>query len=445
MVRFFAPILLVLVAGVPEYVAGAPAWTCVSAGYLNDPGGICPSGARCTGIMLAGQKCVCAAGMHWDVNHCAVDAATCVVGQFTFDSQCCGSAPASYFWSGPGTGCGAMSGPAWGACGATATACDAGTFGTASQRCCGCPINPSAEWSSMTAAQQAECASPSPSPTPSPTPTPACSFSWADHQCGTGGSIGPSAMPSPVPPGTTWDKLMNPMAACCWNGWCESAVDPTTCKMDCVAAKPGKDFMEFYNAGGPLGGVPSPRPEEDAGVLYPNRLFLLDTQGVPYNGFYDQHGKRCKYSDAAGAAKKLTGGEQLDLFDAAIAANKPPTTGATRVSADCCNVMILGFERTCPMNNPSDGTKWRASPPESVVTRCTAAATMKVHFLLVDLCDPTNKKRARFHGVTSANGIKNSDFMRVDNLDLQMIIQKTYGNKCPAHMTKLPDGTCQIN
>lgn len=269
----------------------------------------------------------------------------------------------------------------------------------------------------------------------------------ADHQCGTAGSA-PSMMPSPVPTGvTSFSQLQNPMAACCWNGWCQST-DPASCKLDCIQAAPGADFLEFYNAGGPLANPPvmAIRVDEDAGVKYPNRLFLLDRFGTPYNGFYNSKGARCKYRNATTNAQiLLTAPEQMKLFDDAIIASKAPP----EVDQDCCSVMIFALERTCPTANPVSNPAQilTVSPPSSTVTRCTAAASLRAHFLLFDVCDPTKKKRARFHGVTSLDAATNADIFKTTPIDMQKIIEGTFpAGTCPLEGFRMdPGNICVIN
>lgn len=285
-------------------------------------------------------------------------------------------------------------------------------------------------------------ASPTPSSAPSPVPVPA--IVPIDHQCGGGATT--SIMPSPVPSTvTSFSQLMNPMAACCWNGWCQST-NPASCKLDCIQAVPGNDFLAFYNAGGPLANPPvaTARVDEDAGVLYPNRLFLLDRFGTPYNGFYNSKGARCKYRTPGSSTQLLLKApEQMKLFDDAILANKPPP----EVDADCCNVMIFALERTCPTANPTSTTQiLTVSPPSSTVTRCTAAASLRAHFFLYDICDPTKKKRARFHGVTSLEAATNVDIFKTQPIDMQKIIRGTFpAGTCPEGFKAGSGDTCVIN
>lgn len=282
-------------------------------------------------------------------------------------------------------------------------------------------------------------------PSPVPSPTAAAAFSAPDHQCGTAGSVS-SMMPTPAPTGvSSFSQLMNPMAACCWNGWCQST-NPASCKLDCIQAIPGADFLPFYNAGGPLATPPVPlaRVDEDAGVTYPNRLFLLDRYGVPLNGFYNSKGGRCNYRNPGSTTQLLlTAPQQMDLFDTAITDGKPPSV----VDPDCCNVLIFALERRCPTANPTSTTQvLTISPPSSTVTRCTAASSLRAHFSLYDVCDPTMKKRTRFRGVTSLTNAANADIFKTEAIDMQTIIRATFPpGTCPEGFRNDPGNICVIN
>lgn len=292
------------------------------------------------------------------------------------------------------------------------------------------------------------CGCPPPGPAPVVPVVPACKFmNWSQHQCGTAG-FAPSKFPSALPSGspTAFSQLMNPMVACCWNGWCQAG-DPASCKMDCTQGVPGTDFLKFYNEGGPraIPPVPAARADQDAGVLYPNRLFMVD-RGVPVNGFYNSKGARCSYRDpVTKVAVPKTAPEQMAFFDEALDSGKP----STFVDPDCCSLMILAFERRCPTQNPKNGTRWTAfpgaGPYDSTVTRCTAAASMRTHFYMVDVCNPNVKKRALFHAVTSFQGADGKDKFKVDPINLQVIIQKTYPGACPGGFKDVGGGLCEID
>lgn len=200
---------------------------------------------------------------------------------------------------------------------------------------------------------------------------------------------------------------------------------------------PGDDAVEFYNA------EPRPNVDTNANVAYPNRLFLLDRFGVPYNGFYNSKGARCSYrSPGTTTPLLLTAPAQMQLFDDAIRDSKPPA----QVDPDCCNLTIFALERTCPLVNPSNGKIFTVSPPDSTVTRCTAAESLRGHFLLYDICDPTKKKRARFHGVTSLEYAPNTDVIKTEPIDLQKIIQGTFPpGTCPEGFVMDPGNICRIN
>lgn len=304
---------------------------------------------------------------------------------------------------------------------------------------CACS-DPAAVWDGTS------CVGGTSSPSPSPSPTSAPAFDPLANRCGTHAGY-PSSMPSPAPSGmpSSFDQLMNPMAACCWNGWAQ-ANDPASSKMDCIERRvtTGEDFLKFYYEGGPRGtpAVPTPEQVTYAGVSYPNQLFMLNSVGsAPVNGFYNAKGERCGYNTGTKTAPA-----QMALFDAALDAGSPPAD----VKPNCCNLILLGLERACPDRDPSTGQHWRAGPPESAVTRCTAASEMKVHFALFDLCNPVDKKRARFHGVTSIGGITNTDNFPVAPLELDVLIKKSFPSSvpspapCPTGFIKNSAGKCEI-
>jgi hypothetical protein len=86
--------------------------------------------------------------------------ASCVTGQFTVASTCCG-ANSTWYWSQPGTGCAETQGATWTICnGGPSGGCDQYNAGQAQNECCSCPTPNSYDWSRLTAMQQLECGGP---------------------------------------------------------------------------------------------------------------------------------------------------------------------------------------------------------------------------------------------------------------------------------------------
>jgi hypothetical protein len=153
------------------------------------------------------------------------------------------------------------------------------------------------------------------------TPIPSGGVGWDTHQCGAGGANCADSEVPPFPPpapGTVFANLTNKMAACCGRGWVENPNEAQ--KMDCVesvappaTSPPTKTFLTFYMEGN------APDDLLTAGLTYPNQLFLLDSTGLPLNGFYTQSGVRCGYRDIVTKAPlQLSAQDQLGLFRTAI-------------------------------------------------------------------------------------------------------------------------------
>jgi hypothetical protein len=141
-----------------------------------------------------------------------------------------------------------------------------------------------------------------------------------------------------------------------------------------------------------------------AGLTYPNQLFLLDSTGLPLNGFYTQSGVRCGYRDIVTKAPlQLSAQDQLGLFRTAIGNLRVPLGAApAEVDPMCCNMVIFGLERTCPVNNFVGAVQ--VATTDGVTRRCTAAKQMKIDMAVVDLCDPALVKRERFRIATTWSG-----------------------------------------
>lgn len=282
--------------------------------------------------------------------------------------------------------------------------------------------------------------SPSPAPSPTPTPTP----TWADHQCGTAG-MAASDIPVNAPSGTPFGQLANPVAACCALGWAQGAPGNSSYKMDCIDSGPTSDFLAFYNY---VGGD----ADRDAGITRPNRFFATVAGGASLPGFYSSKGARCPYLDPVTLApKNLTINQQYALFDDAIANGSIPTTSSVaKIGPDCHNLVLLALERRCPGTNPTvpAGRIWRAENPYSTVTRCTAAATMRTHFYVLDLSDSKIKKRGKFHAVSSLQNDPDADVFSTENIPYQKIIPQVFTltpGACPEGFTANAADECVIN
>lgn len=237
---------------------------------------------------------------------------------------------------------------------------------------------------------------------------------WNMHRCGKGNghcaeSIIPPAAPvgsaSPLPPVTDFTDIYNKMPACCGMGWGENADGAQ--KFDCLeavapAAPTYETFLAFYNKGS------EGHFRTDAGVVYPNRMFVVGKDGIPLNGFYEPSGRRCFYRNPTTKEKvRLSAADQMALFDAALLANKPPVgTSPAEVDPSCCNLVIFALERKCPENDVIGGIQVALDDTVAGVTyrRCTAAKEMKLNFAVIDLCDQTLVGRARFRTATSYRG-----------------------------------------
>jgi len=288
------------------------------------------------------------------------------------------------------------------------------------------------------------------------TAAPPPAFDPLAHRCGNAAGYQVSATPAQLATAGAADfsNLQNPMALCCLIGWAQAA-KPATSNMDCIERRVngGEDFLAFYNEGGPKGtpSVAIADPDKYADVLYPNRLFMVEPlTGVPVNGFYNAKGERCNYR-TAGAVVLKTSVEQMTLFDSALVAGAPPAD----VLPSCCNLVVLGLERVCPAANPgSTAQDWVAQPPRSTVTRCTAAAEMKIHYALFDLCDPTAKQRPRFHNVVSIPALGESftamgkNYFPVTPVGLDALQKMNIPSPTPGGCLtgfKLVNGKCEID
>ncbi len=263
----------------------------------------------------------------------------------------------------------------------------------------------------------------------------------ADHRCGTAG-MSPSAVPANAPAGTTFPDLANPVAACCTLGWAQGAI-PTdsSYKLDCIEAVPSADFLSFYNYSGG-------NPDVDAGVSRPNRFFGTVAGGSPLPGFYDQRGMRCPYLDPGTRAPiSLTVTQQFDLFDQAIAARTIPNASpVARLGDECTNLVLLALERRCPVDNPSNGRIWRTAPPDSTGVRCTAAASMRVHFYVLDLSTSARTQRAKFRPATSVLTEAGGDILPVEEVLYPLLLPRVFTvPPCPEGFILDTAGFCQID
>jgi hypothetical protein len=251
---------------------------------------------------------------------------------------------------------------------------------------------------------------------------------WDKQKCGglTGSSCDSSDVPtvdvggspSPLPAGVTFEKLVNPMAACCGLGW---NITNGGTKLDCVEAIPPAagilSFENFYMAGAAANDLTT------TGLTYPNEFFLVSRDGTrPINGFYSAAGNRCNLSTS------LSARNQLLLYRQAIWNNSLPTvppiykpdgtttwqvdaagglgTPAATVPPHCCYLVTFALERKCPGAGIADVTAGgvlltRTDPAPGSPRRCSAAEEMKVHFGIIDLCNPNLTKRPRFRTATS--------------------------------------------
>ncbi len=278
---------------------------------------------------------------------------------------------------------------------------------------------------------------------------------WKKHACdaGPGYLCADSDLPVPPPPGGgTFASLANKMAVCCGRGWGEN-IGPGL-KMDCVEAKPPpvgtfQSFLNFYSAGATSDFVTT------AGLTYPNRMFVVDSAGIPLNGFYDRRGRRCNYRDpATKTAMQLTPADQLDLLQYAITnstlASGVPTgfvalppgssaaTSTAEVDPSCCNAVIFALERICPetVNPATIGGKILSTDftAAGVTTRrCTAAKQMKLDFAVVDVCDPSLTQQARFRVATSFTGEdpNRATIFPTGTLEIQALINTYYPPTVP--------------
>lgn len=251
-------------------------------------------------------------------------------------------------------------------------------------------------------------------------PVPTAPGLWIGHSCGAGAGGGiahckdsilpppaPLGSASPLPTATAFESIVNPMAACCGMGWGEDT--DAAQKFDCVeaiapTAPTYESFIDFYNKEGP-----NRNKVTNANVAYPNRMFVLGRDGIPLNGFYDQGGKRCPYRNPTTKESiTLTAVQQMALFEEALTADKTPNpslvSGMPAVEVDpfCCNLVIFALERRCPKEDVIGGIQ--VATTYSGTRRCTAAEEMKLNFGVIDLCDPTRVKRARFRIATSYLG-----------------------------------------
>ena len=278
-------------------------------------------------------------------------------------------------------------------------------------------------------------------------PVPGGIGGWQQHECSAKPSTcEPSDLPVGVPNGTVFDDLVNPMVACCGRGWGENAGAGS--KLDCLEAVPPgpaglsagppdlrwNTFYRFYMYDGSTGAGPASL--RTAGLSHPNELFLVQN-GVPLNGFYDQTGHRCKYRDSATkadltSATYLTAQAQMDLIRNALTKRKLPAGPADLVDVDpyCCAVVTFALERTCPENNIVGGTQVAMSVTVGGVTyrRCTAAKQMRIHYGVIDLCDPNVVGRARFRTATSVQEVDpaQASIVTVDPIDIQNLISNFY-------------------
>ncbi len=269
---------------------------------------------------------------------------------------------------------------------------------------------------------------------------PATAGTIADHVCGTGGCDS-SIVPQRVIPGTwypsprpsplaaeTFDKVVNPMAACCGMGWAEN-MDAAR-KFDCVEARPSaavaSDFLSFYNEGAVADDMTT------AGLTFPNQMFVLGRNGVPLNGFYNQKGARCNLATPRNPA------DQLTLYRTALT-NMVVPVGATADNANCCNLVVFALERTCPTTPTVAGGTISISSTFGTTVRCTAAASMKLHFAVFDLCDSAVTRRTRFRVATSYPPVAgpsgtpgNVSSFPVDTIDVVNLVRRFYPEPSPS-------------
>jgi|GEM_PF-3233399 len=336
-------------------------------------------------------------------------------------------------------------------CAAVGTTCPIqtclGVDPTAPSAQCVCPAFGSANWTAMNAVQQTACCGGGPTPTPVPLPPvpglgpcsaiPAGS-NWNTHGCGVGGAnCAPSDMPVPAPtPGAVFDHLTNKMSACCGHGWGENSASAQ--KLDCVEAKAPaspttQTFVDFYAFADTN---PVTSDLTTAGIAHPNELFVVDKNGIPYNGFYTDGAIRCTYQDSITHANvKLKASDQLDLFRTALAARKLPVGPGPIVDPKCCNLIIFALERICPKSSSIAGVTVAKTDTIGTVTarRCTAAKQMKIDFGLIDLCDPMVTRRTRFRVATSFAGEdpEKASVYPIDPINIEDLIADAYPNFYP--------------
>ena len=189
----------------------------------------------------------------------------------------------------------------------------------------------------------------------------------------------------------------------------------------------------------------------DAGLIFPNRLFLVDSTGRPITGFYNEKGERCLLPGR-------TPSQQLALYDAlAIPAG---------VDRTCRFLVRAALETRCPQN--SGGGLVRTVGPgvagipttpavltdanNSTVVRCTAASDIRVHLDVTDVADPNNlrnMKKISFRRANSLNdprlpGDRSSGQMLVPSIiDMQTVISQKFAACPPGYVNN--GGVCELN
>lgn len=262
-----------------------------------------------------------------------------------------------------------------------------------------------------------------------------CRFNWSQHQCGKQ-SDGKGFTDSAVFDAANLSKtFVNPKLVCCLNGWGD--VDPNNPgnqKFDCVQstlpALGPNAFEQFYNATGE-------DPVADAGLKFPNKLFLVDSASRPIVGFYKEDGDRCLF-----AGKKPS--EQLALYDT--------VTIPEGVDQDCRFLVRAALEVRCPTNSLTDSTKFRtagiAGAPSSPVVRCVAAGELLIHLDIRDLLDPVTNTHAilKYRGNSTLEGQRlpgdKAVGLRLEaqNIPMVELINKKFG-ACPGGF-KNENGIC---
>lgn len=231
-----------------------------------------------------------------------------------------------------------------------------------------------------------------------------------------------------------FSRLTNRNLACCLGVKANPLVDA---KYHCLAtdAAAYPSFDEFYDAGGGGG-------QDWNSLSFPNRFYLRAANNRALPGVYRKDGTRCSVLDTLPPTAQMAA---LSTIVSNVNADRTlnPFRNIAGITANlrdqeaCVFVMRTAIEMTCAAN-PLDATqplsalafpatsadyRYTASDglPVNTVRRCFQPASIRVHYSLEDMSQPTKTSRVIFRKISSI-GTTGTEEM-ASSIDVKRLIQ----------------------